>query len=399
MRRIAVWYILLNKRLFKKWSFLLILCMVPLLVAGLRLAAGQESGIVTIALCMKNPADELSVQVAEQLKGDDGVLRYITCETEEEARELVKSFQADAAWIFPEDLEESLQMAAAYKMATPVVTVVEREDNILLIFSREILSSTLYTYFSYEVYTDFVRDDLGITVDEKDLQAAYELVLVEDSLFRIEYFDGQASENSSYLLAPVRGILALWLVLCGFAASMYFIQDEKQGTFSWMPIKHRLWMAFGFHAVLLSDAVVILLIACKLAGVFTVWYKELANAVMFMGCALVFCNLVRLLCGTLERLGSCIPILLMGMAVLCPVFLNVNRFRPLQYLLPPFYYLQATHSTYHLYLMAAYILILTALCVFIFLCRNRKNKYKRRSEVKLKRRINKKCFVHNVEEK
>lgn len=351
----------------------MILCMVPLLVAGLRLAAGQESGIATIVLCMKNPSDELSVRVVEQLKEDDSLLRYITCETEEEARGLVESFKADAAWIFPENLQECLQKAAAYKLVEPVVSVVEREDNISLIFSREILCSALYPYFSYEVYADFVRDDLGLTVDGADLQAAYELVLVEESLFRIEYFDGQAVEEGSYLLAPVRGILALWLVLCGFAASMYFIQDEKRGTFSWMPVKHRLWMAFGFHAVLLSDAAVILLIACKFAGVFTVWYKELVNAIMFMGCTLVFCNLVRLLCGTLERLGSCIPILLMGMAVLCPVFLNVNRFRPLQYLLPPFYYLQATHSTYHLYLMAAYILIMAALCVLISLCRNRKN--------------------------
>lgn len=352
----------------------MILCMVPLLVVGLRLAAGQESGIVTIGLCMKNPMDKMTNRVVEQLIEDDNVLRYIICESEEEARGLVESFQADAAWIFPENLQNALQMAAAHKIVEPVVTVVEREDNIPLIFSREILSSALYPYFSYEVYTDFVRDDLELSVDDADLKAAYELTLVEESLFRIEYFDGQESESSSYLIAPIRGILALWLVLCGFAASMYFMQDERRGTFSWMPVKHRLWMAFGFHAVLLSDAAAILLIACKFAGVFTVWYKELANALMFMGCALVFCNLVRLLCGTPERLGNCIPILLMGMTVLCPVFLNVNRFRPLQYLLPPFYYLRATHSTYHLYLMAGYIGIGIGLCVLASLWQNRKKR-------------------------
>lgn len=362
MRRIVIWYVLLNKRLFKKWSFLLILCMVPLLMAGMRLAAQQESGIVTVALCMKNPADELSAGVVEQLKGSNDVLRYVVCDTEEEARGLVESFQADAAWIFPEDLLECMREAAAHKLVEPVVTVVEREDNIPLIFSREVLSSALYPDFSYLVYQDFVRDDLGLKADERELKEAYELALMEGSLFQIEYFDGQATEDSNYLLAPMRGILALWLVLCGFAASMYFIQDERRGTFSWMPVKHRLWLAFGFHTVLLSDAVAVLLIACGLAGVFTVWYKELLNAVFFMGCVMVFCNLLRILCGTLERLGSCIPILLMGMAVLCPVFINLNRFQPLNYLLPPYYYLQATHSTYHLYLMAAYICVTAGLC-------------------------------------
>lgn len=370
MRRIAVWYILLNKRLFKKWSFLLILCIVPMLVAGMRLASQQESGIVTIALYMRNPADELSAGIVEQLQSDRDVLRYVVCETEEAARGLVESFQADAAWIFPEDLAGSIQASALRKRVRPVVTVVEREDNVPLTFSREVLCSALYPAFSYAVYEDFVRDDLGLEVDAEELLQAYERTLVEGSLFQIEYFDGQAVEDSNYLMAPLRGILALWLVLCGFAASMYYIQDEQRGTFSWMPVRHRLWMAFGLHAVLLSDAAAVLLIACRLAGIFTVWYKEVANAVLFMGCVLVFCNLVRMVCGTLERLGCCIPILLMGMTVVCPVFINVNRFQPLQYLLPPFYYLKATHSTYHIYLMAAYICAVLAMSVLVSGCKN-----------------------------
>ena len=348
----------------------MILCMVPLLVAGMRLAAQQESGIVTIALCMRDPADELSAEIVEQLQKDRDVLRYVHCQTEEEARGLVESFRADAAWIFPEDLAGRLQASASRKQVRPVVTVVEREDSVPLTFSREILSGALYPFFSYAVYEDFVRDDLGLEVEDEELLEAYERTLVEGSLFHIEYFDGQATGESNYLLAPLRGILALWLVLCGFAASMYFIQDEQRGTFSWMPVKHRLWMAFGFHAVLLTDAAAVLLIALKLAGIFTVWYKELIDAIFFMGCALAFCNLVRLLCGTLERLGCCIPILLMGMAVVCPVFINVNRFKPLQYLLPPFYYLRATHSTYHIYLMAAYICVVTALCVLMSAWKN-----------------------------
>lgn len=370
MRKAAVWYVLLNKRLFKKWSFLLILAMVPLLVAGMRLGARQESGIVTIALYLRDPQDELSMRVVAQLQEIDNVLQYVTCEREEDAREMVESLQADAAWIFPENLADSLQSAAAHKLVEPVVTVVEREDNIPLVFSREILSSALYPSFSYAVYEDFVRDDLMLEIDGDRLWAAYERTLVEGSLFQIAYWDGQVAEESDYLLAPMRGMLALWVVLCGFAASMYFIQDERRGTFSWMPVKHRLWMAFGFHAVLLSDAAAVLLIACRVAGVFTLWYTELANAVLYMCCVIVFCNLVRLLCRTLERLGSCIPILLMGMAVLCPVFISVNSFRPLQYLLPPFYYLKATHSTYYLYLMAAYVCGMTGLCALVFWLQN-----------------------------
>jgi ABC-2 type transport system permease protein len=188
----------------------------------------------------------------------------------------------------------------------------------------------------------------------------------------MEYPDGQQTENISYLLTPIRGILAIWLMLCGFAASMYFMQDEQRGTFSGMPVKHRLWMAFEAHAVLLFDAVVILLAACRLAGVFTVWYREILSAVLFACCTIVFCNLLRLLCRTPEILGSLIPLLLLGMMILCPVFIKVRGWKAVQYLLPPYYYLNSVHSTYYLYGMVVYILILAVLCALVFQWKNKK---------------------------
>ena len=125
------------------------------------------------------------------------------------------------------------------------------------------------------------------------------------------------------------------------------------------------------HAVILSDAAIVLLIALKLAGVFTSWQRELVGILLFAGCTLVFCNLIRLLCRSPERLGACIPILLMGMLAMCPVFINSRSFGVLPYLLPPYYYLKSIHSTYYLYGMVIYIGVIFILCVLIFLWRNR----------------------------
>lgn len=367
-------YFLLNKRLFKKYSFLLILCMVPFLVGGMNLLSQEESGIVRIALCLKNPEDELAAGIAENLMKKDSVLSYVLCGDEEEARRQVTDYEADVAWIFSENFKSDLQKAAADKRCEPVVTVVEREDNVPLRFSRQILVNKIYSDFSYMVYADFIRDDMGLEkVSDAELQAAYEKMFVEGSLFQMEYLDGQREEadDYNYLLTPIRGILALWFVLCGFAASMYFIQDERSGVFSRVALKNRLWAAFGMHAVILSDAAIVLMIALKLAGVFTSWQRELVGILLFAGCTLVFCNLIRLLCRTPERLGACIPILLMGMLAMCPVFINSRSFGVLPYLLPPYYYLKSIHSTYYLYGMVIYIGVLFILCVLIFLWRNR----------------------------
>lgn len=371
MRRLVVWYILLNKRLLKIYSFILILCVIPLLVGAVRLMAQKESGIVSIALCPNRSDDELVDKIIGQLLDDNRILRYEVCDTEEEARKKVERYEADAAWIFPESLTERLREAAADKYIQPIIEVVEREDTIPLMFSREILSSTLYTYFSYEVYVDFVRDDLGLEIDDAELQEVYESNQVKGSLFRVEYLDGMPVEQDSYLVTPLRGMLALWLVLCGFAASMYFIQDEQRGHFAWVPVRHRLWMAFGFHAVLLSDAAIVLLVSCKLAGVFTRLTSELLCVILFSGCTLVFCNLIRMLCGTLERLGSCIPILLASMVVLSAVFIDIKSWKPIQYLLPSYYYLKSIHSIYYLYGMLIYMGIGFVLCVLLARWRSR----------------------------
>ncbi len=373
MRLTAIRYFLLNKRLFKKYSFLFIVCLVPLLVGGMRLAAQGESGIFRIALYLKNPADPVSAEIAERFLGEEGILRYQLCQTQEEAAALVKNFQADAAWIFPENLEEAIRQAVTEKRAKPVVTMLEREETIFLVFAREILCSALYPYFSYAVYQDFVRDDMGLArVDDQALQDAYEETLVTEKLFQMAYLDGQQAEESNYLLTPLRGVLAVWLVLCGFAGALYFIQDEQAGTFSRMPVKNRFWAAFGVQSVLLLDAVLILLLACRLSGMFTLWRREIVSAALFAGCTLVFCNLIRLLCPAPERLGSVIPILLMGMMILCPVFISVRGWKAVQYLLPPYYYLKSIHSDYYLYGMVIYMLILFLLNGVIFRWKNRK---------------------------
>ena len=47
-------YLLLNKRLFKRPSFVVILCLLPLLVAAMAFAAQSDSGIVSVSLASRD---------------------------------------------------------------------------------------------------------------------------------------------------------------------------------------------------------------------------------------------------------------------------------------------------------------------------------------------------------
>ena len=70
MRKIKqgiLFYRMLSKRFFKKYSFLLLLCAVPVLAFCLKNVSEQESGMLHIVLCLEDKSDETAERVAEKL--------------------------------------------------------------------------------------------------------------------------------------------------------------------------------------------------------------------------------------------------------------------------------------------------------------------------------------------
>lgn len=358
---------LLQKRLLKRWSFLLMMCLAPLFSAGVGKLSEEPAGIASVALYLPE-GDRTAEEIAGRLLEGESVLRYLPCGSEAEARKLVESGEADAAWIFAEDTEESLWELAERKRVRPVVTVVEREDSVPLTLGREMLSAAVYPSFSYAVYEGYVRADLGIPdTSEEELRAVYESVAVEGSLFQMVYPDQTPGEadDYGYVQAPLRGILAIWLTFCGLASALWFMRDEEQGVYAKAAGVKRLSASYGACAVFLTDAAVVMLLSLKLSGVFTDWKRELVSCVAFAVCVTAFANLLRLLCRTPQILGMMLLPLGAAMLALCPVFLNLQHFRAGKLLLPPWYYLQSVHDTRDLFLMAAYTAVLAALSLLL----------------------------------
>lgn len=358
--RIFVRIALLQKRLLKRYGFLFMLVLAPLLAAGVGRLSEEAAGIATVALYLPE-GDEAAEEIGGRLLDGRGVFRYLPCGGGEEARLMVETGEADAAWIFAEDLSAQIGELAGKRRVRPVVTVVERQDSVPLTLGREILSAAIYPSFSYAVYESYVRDELGLDrMTDEELRRAYDSVAVEGSLFQMVYPDetpGEA-EEFTYVQAPLRGILAIWFTFVGLTAALYFMRDEERGVYGRIPVTRRLSASYAAGAAFLLDAGLVLLLSCRLAGVFTNWKREAASCAVFAVCVLAFANLLRLLCRTPRRLGMVFVPLLAMMLALCPVFLNLQYFRAGKRLLPPWYYLQSIHNTRYLYEMALYTVIL-----------------------------------------
>ena len=358
--RMLLRFTLLQKRLFKRYGFLFMLVLAPLLAAGVGRLSEESAGIATVALYLPE-GDEAAEEIAGRLLEGRGVLRYLSCGDGEEARLMVETGEADAAWVFAEDLSAQIEALAERRRVRPVVTVVERQDSVSLTLGREVLSAAIYPSFSYAVYESYVRDELGFAaMTDEELRRVYDGVAVEGSLFQMVYPDETSGETEdfTYVQAPLRGILAIWFTFVGLAAALYFMRDEERGVYGRIPVAGRLSASYAAGAVFLLDAGVVLLLSCKLAGVFTNWKREVASCAVFAVCVLAFVNLLRLLCCTPRRLGMVFLPLLAAMLALCPVFLNLQYFRAGKLLLPPWYYLQSVHDNRYLYEMAVYTAVL-----------------------------------------
>ena len=125
---------LLQKRLLKKPAFLAILLLIPLLVGAMSLVStGESSGILSVALVAQNSDDPLSREILSTLTGSSKLMVFTVCDSPAQASELVETGRADAAWIFPDGLQEKMEAFINHIHArNAFVVVVQREDNVLL---------------------------------------------------------------------------------------------------------------------------------------------------------------------------------------------------------------------------------------------------------------------------
>lgn len=361
----AAWCCLLTKRLYRKPAFLAILLLIPLLVLGYGMAARQDSGVITVALARED-GDPLAVSVTEKLAQSNGLILFRLCTSPEEAETLVRTGKTDAAWIFSAEMEAKVcRFVNDPARRNAFVTVVERESTVPLMLAREKLSGAVFSCCSEKMYLSWLRTNVPELADASDetLLACYNRVSMDTELFSYACLDGTAAgvPETNYLLTPVRGLLAVVLVLFGLATAMYGIRDEKQGTFALVPEGKRGLVEFACQMISGIHGAAAVLLALIAAGLTVSPAREAGVLLLYTVCVAVFSMTVRSLFGTLRSLGTLLPLLIAVMLAICPVFLDLGKLRAVQYLFPPTYYINGASNNRDLLRMMAYTGVLFAI--------------------------------------
>lgn len=354
VKKILLWQYMLNKRLLHKKSFIILMCMIPLLVCGMLIVSEEESGVLTILLCAEDVEDELAQQVIADLTEEDSVVRYLVCD-EEEALESVKKGEADCAWVFRDDFRRRLDEYATNSTKEKVapIRIIAREDNVALQLARTNLYGVIYPYYAYYMCENFLQDKIlkEGQVSETELRADFERTAVEEGLFQVVYmnqndvlYSSTFQKQDSYLLQPIKGLLLVFIAICGLASAIYYLQDAEKGIFAWIPMNQRMLFSCGYHMVAMFDAAIMVFVSLFFLEKERMMAQEIVLLLLYVIMCAVFCNFIMYLCGNKQNLGRCIPLLLIAMLVISPIFIDFGENFAVQYLFPPSYYLRALHD-------------------------------------------------------
>ena len=356
-----MWYLKFSKRLLHRLSFIIILCLIPIIVAISNNAMQGESGVLKILLyCEDN--DKVSKNAVNSLLETDSIIRFEEFNSLENAVGEVSSHKADAVWVFKNNLERRIDKFMSGKTHEPFIEVLEREDSTPLQLSREVLYGSIFDTVSYSLCKNYSYKNVITETDiaESKFRHYYENRIRNDKIVVIKQLDSKDEvKEKNYLTVPVRGLLSLILVLTVLAASMYFLKDQEEGKYDWLPSYKRILPAFALclsSATFTGLAIFIgLLFSDNTVG----FFRELILMVLFIfattGFGLVFCIVFK----SYGKLGAAIPGILVSMLALSPIFFNLSVLRPLRLFIPTYYYLNAAHNTKYYMLMIYY-------CIFIY---------------------------------
>ena len=163
-------------------------------------------------------------------------------------------------------------------------------------------------------------------------------------------------------------ILAILIFAAGMAGAVFYTQDQRNGCFTWLSRAGRQGMT-----VLYIGSSVFWTGAVSLAALFFTKSAVSAGHELFLmflyGTAVTaLCSLLRRVFRQPEYLAVFLPVAVLLVLGLCPVFLNFKTFRSLSELLPAFHYLHAAGSTFYVRSLAlsagAYLLLDIAAALF-----------------------------------
>lgn len=366
-KKSLLWLCMLNKRLYKKPSFIAILVGIVILSLGLSFFAGGEDAVLRIAVC--SDGGDVS-EFVESLKSEESIIQYELFPSRNDALHALQYKGYDSVWVLPDDISESAKRYAGGKGR--IAEVIQRDDSVFLRLAREKLYASLYPYIAKAVYNDFISDSF-VSADDKSMDEFYDSRDKRGEIVNINFLNSSDTPSDTNLLfAPLRGMLAVAVFLCAYSALMNFKKDRISGMYARVREERHIYLEMIGIFLASANSALVSLIAFAFCGVFTSLASEILAMILYLLMCVMFCALLGELVHSVNVLGAIMPVVIIMMLAICPIFFNMSSMSVLQLALPPYYYLMMFAGSKFFAYSAVYI---TAASILIFLLRRFKSAF------------------------
>lgn len=412
IKKILLWAVLLNKRFLRKPLFLLLLCLIPLIAFLSRWMPAGSGNLLTVGLCPGNRNDSFAGQVIDRLVDErsGGVVRYVRYNSEDSLSEAVYKGDIRLGFLFPDDLtalvsayakvsyennESALSMLGEALgisrketvdkegMKANAIRVICGSNDIVTKMEKEHLFGNLYDdieIFVLKAFMDVHAADLPMSKEERDAFLEKEMTGSDsgENFFQLADADGKIIEDRAldlYYLSPLRGLLAVTLILICFAACLFLTQDNRKGLFVWLHPAFRSLFNYLYVLIPVIDGGIFAYLALRLSGAMDLSSsgandaagagRELFLWILYLLAVTGFSNLVRVLTRRAAVFSAAIPIVVMGCLFLTPIFFDLRIIPAVQAALPTYFYLKAIGQTGFVMPLCLYALITGAVSVAI----------------------------------
>ena len=260
--------------------------------------------------------------------------------------------RAECGYVFSADMAGKIVSGEWRGMITAVVS----ERTVYGSFVNEIVYDKLNHVLGFEVVRDYLvnKSDLGIeekTASEQ-LKKSYEAAMNSPAI--VEYVSvsgitGEIEEESavkaeSVLTKPIRGTVAIFVLLTGLAGLVFWYQDDAEGRFRVMARERRPLISFASILLPTVMAGIAGWVCLAVSGLWTRTGRELVTMGVYVLLVAAFCNILRFLIPSVHAVCAAIPILTLISYLCCPILLDVATIFPairfLRAVLLPQYYLR-----------------------------------------------------------
>ncbi len=382
MKRMGMWILLMTKRLMKKPSFIIILVLLPVILVMYRFIITEDDGTIRACVYVPEGSEAFTAKLADNLADAEFSARFYLVDSEDDLYSDVIAGRAEVGYILPKDLKERFLT----KNWDSAVRMVVSDTSQMAPFVNEFVTVVIYTDMMEEYIADYLVNRSGLELSDEEIRPIIRENLLKQadsgSLFDIAYRDYYKNEEVSreevmaenYLMKPIRGTVALFVLLAGLAGLVFWFQDNAEGRFKVMSHEKRPVINYGSLLLPTALSAIVGMVCILIAGLCDNIFLELLTMLLYVIFVTGVCEIIRVIVPSVNAVCAAIPILAIASYLCCPILIDLKKVLPvvsyLRKILPPDYYLETFNGT-ALWVLAVATAVVTLVSVGLEKVQNR----------------------------